>query len=95
MWDGTSNAIPAEVLTGTALVFDATLRVGKRPCLAPAVTCRDIDALRISRQVPGKATGTMRVMALIRFGGHLSKGQYDVQTDGRHFQTASAPSVHR
>jgi hypothetical protein len=33
-------------------------------------------------------------MRLIRFRGHLPKGGYDVQTDGRHFQTpAPAPAV--
>jgi hypothetical protein len=31
---------------------------------------------------------------LIRFGGHLSKGEYDVQTDGRHTEAASAPPVY-
>jgi hypothetical protein len=34
-------------------------------------------------------------MALIRFGGHLSKGEYDVQTDGRHTNAAPPPPVHR
>jgi hypothetical protein len=33
-------------------------------------------------------------LGLIRFGGHLSKGEYDVQTDGRHTE-AGAPPVHR
>ena len=31
---------------------------------------------------------------LIRLGGHLPKGGYDVQTDGRHTEAASAPPVH-
>ena len=31
---------------------------------------------------------------LIRFGGHLPKGGYDVQTDGRHTEAAPAPPVH-
>ena len=35
-----------------------------------------------------------RDVGLIRFGGHLSKGEYDVQSDGRHIQAASAPPVH-
>ena len=34
-------------------------------------------------------------VGLIRLGGHLSKGEYDVQTDGRHSEAASAPPVHR
>jgi hypothetical protein len=50
---------------------------------------------------PGLAVGsrTGRIFAfrslgvgLIRFGGHLSKGEYDVQTDGRD-QAATAPAV--
>jgi dienelactone hydrolase len=38
--------------------------------------------------VPGRQLG------VIRFGGHLSQGEYDVQTDGRHSEAASAPPVH-
>jgi hypothetical protein len=30
---------------------------------------------------------------LIRFRGHLPKGGYDVQTDGRHFQAPAAPAI--
>jgi transposase len=30
-------------------------------------------------------------MGLIRFRGHLSKGEYDVQTNGRHTEATSAP----
>jgi hypothetical protein len=33
-------------------------------------------------------------VGLIRFGGHLSKREYDVQSDGRHTEAASAPPVH-
>jgi hypothetical protein len=36
-----------------------------------------------------------RRMGLIRFGGQLSKGECDVQTDGRHTQATSASLVHR
>src|SRR5262249_8052356 len=32
---------------------------------------------------------------LIRVGGHLPKGGYDVQTDGRHTQAPASPAVHR
>jgi hypothetical protein len=32
---------------------------------------------------------------LIRFGGHLPKGGYDVQTDGRHTEAPGAAPVHR
>ena len=39
--------------------------------------------------------GSCVALDLIRFGGHLSKGEYDVQTDGRHTEAASAPPVHR
>jgi hypothetical protein len=38
--------------------------------------------------------GMIAVMDLIRFGGHLPKGGYDVQTDGRQPQAAAhAPTV--
>ena len=30
---------------------------------------------------------------LIRFRGHLAKGGYDVQTDGRHPQAPAAPAI--
>jgi hypothetical protein len=30
-------------------------------------------------------------MRLIRFGGHLSKGEYDVHTDGRDDQKPASP----
>jgi len=32
-------------------------------------------------------------VALIRFGGHLPKGGYDVQTDGRHSPPPGAPAI--
>jgi hypothetical protein len=32
---------------------------------------------------------------LIRFSGHLPKGGYDVQTDGRHSQAAAPPPTVR
>jgi hypothetical protein len=32
-------------------------------------------------------------MGLIRFGGHLSYGGYDVPTDGRHTQAPAAPAI--
>jgi hypothetical protein len=36
------------------------------------------------------------VLDLIRFGGHLPKGGYDVPTDGRHTEAAPPASpVHR
>jgi hypothetical protein len=34
-------------------------------------------------------------LRLIRFGGHLPKGGYDVQTDGRDFQTPAVPPAVR
>ena len=36
-----------------------------------------------------------RELGVIRFGGHLSRGEYDVQTDGRHTEATSASPVHR
>jgi hypothetical protein len=33
------------------------------------------------------------LLRLIRFGGHLPKGGYDVQTDGRHSQTPSPTAI--
>jgi hypothetical protein len=32
-------------------------------------------------------------LRLIRFGGHLPKGGYDVQTDGRHAQAPAPPAI--
>jgi hypothetical protein len=50
--------------------------------------------LRITGIVKRLTTWTQSTLGLIRFGGHLSKGEYDVQTDGRHTE-AGAPPVHR
>jgi hypothetical protein len=33
-------------------------------------------------------------VGLIRFGGHLSYGEYDVQTDARHTEATSTSPVH-
>jgi hypothetical protein len=33
-------------------------------------------------------------LGLIRFRGHLPKGGYDVQTDGRYSQAPVAPAIH-
>jgi predicted ABC-type transport system involved in lysophospholipase L1 biosynthesis ATPase subunit len=38
----------------------------------------------------GLSSGTLGVR-LIRFGGHLSKGEYDVHTDGRDDQKPASP----
>jgi hypothetical protein len=35
------------------------------------------------------------VLGLIRFRGHLSQGEYDVQADGRHTYATSTSPVHR
>ena len=38
--------------------------------------------------------GKLERVGLTRFGGHLSKGEYDVQTDGRHTQATLPSPVH-
>jgi hypothetical protein len=35
----------------------------------------------------------MRILRLIRFGGHLPKGGYDVQSDGRHPHAPASPAI--
>ncbi len=48
-----------------------------------SVRAYDADALMIDADV----------VDLIRFRGHLPKGGYDVQTDGRHPQAPAAPAI--
>ena len=38
--------------------------------------------------------GGLGSLGLIRIGGHLSCGGYDVQTDGRHTEAPRAAAVH-
>jgi len=38
--------------------------------------------------------GSEMALGLIRFGGHLSGGEYDVETDGRHTKATSASPVY-
>jgi plasmid stabilization system protein ParE len=65
-----------------------------------------IDLIRTHPEIGEPRGGTQRptrqmlvtrfpYLGLIRIGGHLSYGGYDVQTDGRHTEAAaSAPPVH-
>ena len=46
-----------------------------------------------SQQPPGNLPSESPALDLIRFGGHLPKGGYDVR-NGRHTKPASAPAVH-
>jgi hypothetical protein len=43
------------------------------------------------REALGSEAGGPRRLRLIRFGGHLSKGEYDVHTDGRDDQKPASP----
>jgi hypothetical protein len=50
--------------------------------------CRSIE-----REVIERLYADERPMGLIRVGGHLLKGGYDVQTDGRHCKAPAPPAV--
>jgi hypothetical protein len=43
----------------------------------------------------GNARWLSQAVGLIRFGGHLSKGEYDVHTDGRDNQKPAGPPAVR
>ena len=51
------------------------------------------DRLRTLKPRPSLAC-EVKVLGLIRFGGHLSRGEYDVRTDGRHTEATAAAGVH-
>jgi len=78
------------------------LEVDKGPGFDTA-TLSEIDLKGFNVDLPegkGSFTGSLTlngaiktVMDLIRFGGHLPKGGYDVQTDGRHPQAPAAPAI--
>ncbi len=58
----------------------------------------DYEAIPIARPMTfanGRANTTCRTstMDLIRFSGHLPKGGYDVQTDGRQAPAPAAPAL--
>ena len=53
-----------------------------------------VKAVKRWKFKPGRAKDGNAVLAVIRFRGHLSKGEYDVQTDGRHTEATSPPPVH-
>ena len=56
----------------------------------------EINGLELNYEMAGDGEPLLWLhVGLIRFGGHLSKGEYDVQTDGRHTEATSASTVHR
>jgi hypothetical protein len=55
---------------------------------------RRVRGLPLPTRGGGESSRGAPRMALIRFRGHLSKGEYDVQTDGRHTEAARPPPVH-
>jgi hypothetical protein len=74
-----------------------------QPTIRAKVDVRDaVDSLQwlstmIAPKICRALTGLIDPLSpvdLIRFGGHLSCGGYDVQTDGRHTEAAPAPPVH-
>ena len=80
--------------TGSGLVISAEpLMVLARPLSSVKATVAETAAA--TREPPDEAL-TVEVAVyvdLIRFGGHLPKGGYDVR-NGRHTQPASPPAVH-
>ncbi len=54
-----------------------------------------IDAASTAVGTEGHAYANFLGVRLIRSGGHLSKGEYDVLTDGRHREATSTSPVHR
>lgn len=88
-----------------AVANDDRLLGSTRPVLwlllAGAVVILAICAANVATLLLVRATATQHesavrspLVGVIRFGGHLSCGEYDVQTDGRHTVTAPAPPVH-
>ena len=65
------------------------------PCGAVVRLIRTVGGVRLKADTTYKR----KRLGLIRFRGHLSKGEYDVQTDGRHTEAseraASSPTSSR
>jgi hypothetical protein len=79
----------AHVKTGGALWCGHGPRTRTRsPTPAPHSTG---NMQSVSNTKPSTSPGSL---GLIRFGGHLSYGGYDVQTDGRHRKAARPAPVH-
>jgi hypothetical protein len=76
---------PAECLANRQLWNDASEK-------ANGIT-RDRSTGRVCHTIGISEDGEHWV-GLIRIGGHLSYGGYDVQTDGRHTETPRAAAVH-
>jgi hypothetical protein len=78
-------------VTLTARYLDQLKLHGKRYEVFDAL----VPGLAIRVSASGRKTFTLyyRHLGLIRFGGHLPKGGYDVPTDGRVPQTPTAPAV--
>jgi hypothetical protein len=96
-WDGSTLrlelAATPEVTVLQNYTVDATsnrLSVTVRPCIGH----RQAD-VTIRHVYDRAATSLIDAdIGVIRFEGHLSKGEYDVQTGGRHTKAASAPPIH-
>jgi hypothetical protein len=87
-WQSTEFPCPARD-TGCAILE----RRGWSPTLGfgPTVTSHDRC---LATRPSGQGTQEGARLDLIRFGGHLPKGGYDVQTDGRHTKATFASPVH-
>ena len=85
MKDDPRTPDPRNVPGEFCVLRDCCLLCGVPWHYAPELFGYDDNGCWVSRQPVG----------LIRFGGHLSKGEYDVQTDGRHTEATSASTVHR
>jgi hypothetical protein len=92
---------------GLTVIAMPPLGVSTQPDLGEVVHFDDVsmtlpflaaETLVVLGQALGAAILLMnrgRMLGLTRFGGHLSYGGYDVQTDGRHTQApATPPAVH-
>src|SRR5262245_12763731 len=85
---GQHRGLCAPSLTSSDALLKESFDNRQRPPATPSARTRqftlalkDVDDSRIS--VPS--------LGLIRFGGHLPKGGYDVQTDGRHDEEPASP----
>jgi hypothetical protein len=85
----------AEDVQSSAAGGDAESVVAEREPERPAVISSMMEAV-CERENLKKALRRVKAnkgsLDLIRFGGHLSCGGYDVQTDGRHTKAATAAS---
>ena len=85
-------------------VFGGTGSAGERHSGTPPRDVRVVEGARLESEAGDGHQGSSKrlnthaisgLMGLIRFGGHLSKGEYDVHTDGRDDQKPAGPPAVR